>query len=145
MPSPHKRAGQALRRLRNKTGLTMRDVFAMTSVRSKALAENVLSNPQVVYHQEFYDDHPPDLTAGSGVAVMRRHSYRCPSREREIVQLIAEGRSSKEVAVTLGLSLKTAETHRSNILRKLNLHSASELVLYAVRNNIIQVPRPLNA
>ena len=59
-------------------------------------------------------------------------------REREIVQLVAEGRSSKEVACHLNLSVKTAETHRSNIMRKLGLHSVSELVLYAVRNNIVQ-------
>jgi DNA-binding NarL/FixJ family response regulator len=57
-------------------------------------------------------------------------------REREVVQLLAEGRSTKEVAVHLNLSVKTAETHRSNIMRKLGLHSISELVLYAVRNNI---------
>lgn len=61
------------------------------------------------------------------------------SREREIVQLLAEGKSSKEVAGCLNLSVKTAETHRSNIMRKLGLHSVSELVLYAVRNNIVQV------
>ena len=61
------------------------------------------------------------------------------SREREVVQLLAEGKSTKEVAVHLNLSVKTAETHRSNIMRKLGLHSVSELVLYAVRNNIVQV------
>lgn len=60
-------------------------------------------------------------------------------REREIAQLLAEGRATKEVACHLNLSVKTAETHRSNIMRKLGLHSVSELVLYAVRNNIIQV------
>jgi DNA-binding NarL/FixJ family response regulator len=65
------------------------------------------------------------------------------AREREVVQLLAEGKSTKEVAVVLGLSVKTAETHRSNIMRKLDLHSVSELVLYAVRNNIVQVPTPL--
>ena len=65
---------------------------------------------------------------------------RLTAREREIVQLIAEGKSSKEIAVALGLSVKTAETHRSNLMRKLQLHSVSELVLYAVRNNIVQVP-----
>jgi len=61
------------------------------------------------------------------------------AREREVVQLLAEGRSTKEVATQLDLSVKTAETHRSNIMRKLGLHSVSELVLYAVRNNIVQV------
>ena len=60
-------------------------------------------------------------------------------REREVVQLLAEGKSTKEVAAMLNLSTKTAETHRSNIMRKLNIHSVSELVLYAVRNNIVQV------
>jgi two-component system response regulator NreC len=56
-----------------------------------------------------------------------------------VVQLLAEGNSTKEVAVVLGLSVKTAETRRSNIMRKLDLHSVSQLVLYAVRNNIVQV------
>ena len=60
-------------------------------------------------------------------------------REREIVQLLAEGKSTKEVAFILDLSIKTVETHRSNVMRKLGIHSVSELVLYAVRNNIIQV------
>jgi DNA-binding NarL/FixJ family response regulator len=60
-------------------------------------------------------------------------------REREVVQLVGEGKTSKEVAGTLGISLKTAETHRSNILVKLNLHSTVELVLYAVQNDIVDV------
>jgi DNA-binding NarL/FixJ family response regulator len=63
-------------------------------------------------------------------------------REREIVQLLAEGKSSREVADALGLSVKTAETHRANIMRKLNLHSVSDLVMYAVQNNIVHVVRP---
>jgi two-component system response regulator NreC len=63
-------------------------------------------------------------------------------REREVVQLVGEGKTSKEVATILGVSLKTAETHRSNILLKLNLHSTVDLVLYAVRDEIIQVHLP---
>jgi DNA-binding CsgD family transcriptional regulator len=63
-------------------------------------------------------------------------------REREIVQLVAEGKTSKEVAVILDVAVKTADTHRSNILRKLNLHSIAELVLYAVRNEIVHVQLP---
>lgn len=76
-------------------------------------------------------------SSGSPVSTATRS--RLTPREREIVQLLAEGKSSKEVAVTLGLSVKTAETHRSNIMRKLELHSVSDLVLYAVRNNIVHV------
>jgi DNA-binding NarL/FixJ family response regulator len=75
------------------------------------------------------------------VADLRSHD-RLTAREREVVQLLAEGMSSKEVAAQLGLSVKTAETHRSNIMRKLDLHSVSELVLYAVRNNIVQLTLP---
>lgn len=61
------------------------------------------------------------------------------AREREVIQLLAEGRTSKEVAVTLNLSTKTAETHRTNLMRKLGLHSVADLTRYAVRNGIVQV------
>ncbi len=63
-------------------------------------------------------------------------------REGEVIQLLAEGKSSKEVASLLNLSTKTAETHRSNIMRKLGFHSIRDLVVYAVKNNIIQVQMP---
>jgi DNA-binding NarL/FixJ family response regulator len=63
-------------------------------------------------------------------------------REREVVQLLAEGKSSKEVACLLNLSTKTAETHRSNIMRKLGFHSIRDIVVYAIKNNIIQVDVP---
>ena len=61
------------------------------------------------------------------------------SREREVIQLLAEGKTSKEVAVALNLSVKTAETHRTNLMRKLGLHSVADLTRYAVRNGIVQV------
>lgn len=64
---------------------------------------------------------------------------RLTPREREVIQLLAEGKSAKEVASVLNLSTKTAETHRSNIMRKLGFHSIRDLVVYAVKNNIIQV------
>jgi DNA-binding NarL/FixJ family response regulator len=59
------------------------------------------------------------------------------NREREILQLLAEGRTNKVVANMLNLSLYTVETHRTHILQKLNLHSVPELILYAVRKGII--------
>jgi two-component system, NarL family, response regulator NreC len=59
------------------------------------------------------------------------------TREREILQLFAEGKAVKEVASILELSLYTVETHRSNIFQKLNLHSTAELILYAVRKGVI--------
>jgi two-component system, NarL family, response regulator NreC len=59
------------------------------------------------------------------------------TREREILQLLAEGKNNKEVATLLNLSLYTVETHRSNIFQKLNLHSGAELILYAIRKGVI--------
>ena len=58
------------------------------------------------------------------------------AREREIIQLVAEGQSNKAAAVTLGISVKTIEAHRANIMRKLHLRSVSDLVRYAIRNRI---------
>ena len=60
------------------------------------------------------------------------------AREREIIQLVAEGQSNKEAASTLGISVKTIEAHRANVMRKLQLRSVSDLVRYAIRNKIVQ-------
>jgi two-component system response regulator NreC len=59
-------------------------------------------------------------------------------REKEVLQLLAEGRSNKEVATLLNLALSTIETHRASLMQKLNLHNTAEIVLYAVRKGIIQ-------
>ena len=58
-------------------------------------------------------------------------------REREILQLLAEGKTNKDVAAVLNLSVYTVETHRTHILQKLNLHTVPEMILYAVRKGII--------
>ena len=95
--------------------------------------------------------HKPYLTPQ--VADIVLHSYLSPAhtgaeqattpsdrltlREREVLQLLAEGHSTKEVAHVLGVSVKTADTHRSNLMRKLDLHSIAALVRYAVRNDLI--------
>ena len=60
------------------------------------------------------------------------------SREREVLQLLAEGRSNKEVAALLELALSTVETHRANLMQKLSLHNTAEIVLYAVRKGMIR-------
>jgi DNA-binding NarL/FixJ family response regulator len=59
-------------------------------------------------------------------------------REREIVQLIAEGKSNKEVAAILHITIKTVETHRAHIMNKLGLHSVADLVRYAIRNKLTE-------
>jgi DNA-binding NarL/FixJ family response regulator len=76
---------------------------------------------------------------GGGAAEMNKEALNpLTTREREIVQLLAEGKSNKEVASLLAISVKTVETHRSHIMAKLNLHSMSDLVRYAVRNQLVQ-------
>lgn len=69
---------------------------------------------------------------------IERPSRRLTPREREIVQLLAEGKTNKEISACLNISVKTAETHRANIMLKMNFHSVTELVRYAVKNKIIQ-------
>ena len=65
------------------------------------------------------------------------------AREREVLQLLAEGKTTKEAARMLKVSVKTAETHRARLMRKLDLHTVSELVLYAVRNDIVHASAPI--
>jgi len=95
-------------------------------------------------HKPFFTSHATEVILNNfnatrpAIAIPELINKRLTSREREIVQLLAEGKSSKEVAASLGISVKTAETHRANIMRKLDLHSVSELVRYAVRNQIIE-------
>jgi len=91
--------------------------------------------------------HKPYLSSRASVAAagaqpssdgLDRPARRLTPREREIVQLLAEGKSNKEIATYLHISVKTAETHRANIMLKMNFHSVTELVRYAVKNKIIQ-------
>ena len=81
------------------------------------------------------DFHPPEaLLTQKGIT----DRYEALSeREREIFQLVAEGRSNKEAADLLSISPSTVETHRAHILQKLDVHSTAELVLYAVRRGVI--------
>jgi DNA-binding NarL/FixJ family response regulator len=95
-------------------------------------------------HKPFFTPHATEVilskfnSGGSVTEIPESVRDRLTSREREVVQLLAEGKSSKEVASSLCISVKTAETHRANIMRKLELHNVSELVRYAVRNQIIE-------
>jgi len=78
------------------------------------------------------------LNGGSSKRAKEMQGEQLTSRQREIVKLLAEGKTSKEVSALLNLSVKTVETHRANIMRRLSCHSVSDLVRYAVRNNIVQ-------
>lgn len=72
-----------------------------------------------------------------GARKSRTQTGELTSRERQVVQLLAEGKSTKDVAIALDITLKTASTHRTNILRKLELHSLADIVRYAIRNGIV--------
>jgi len=71
--------------------------------------------------------------------VTERHVRHLSIREQQVAQLLAMGKTTKEIAALLQISVKTAETHRSNLMRKMQLHSLSQVVLYAVRNNLVQL------
>jgi DNA-binding NarL/FixJ family response regulator len=113
-------------------------------VKSDSDRDLVIAVETLSRHKPFFTPQATEVilgsfnTGGPVKEVPELVSQRLTSREREIVQLLAEGKSSKEVASSLGISVKTAETHRANVMRKLELHSVSELVRYAVRNQIIE-------
>lgn len=93
-------------------------------------------------HKSYLSSRVTDAATVASAHVAAGNSDRTPRgrltpREREVLQLLAEGKSNKEIAGVLGISVKTAETHRANIMLKLNVHSIADLVRYAVRNNII--------
>jgi DNA-binding NarL/FixJ family response regulator len=114
-------------------------------VKSDSDRDLVLAVEALANHKPFFTPHatelmltnlsasPASLTNGTDTL-----KDRLTTREREIIRLISEGSSSKEVATTLGISVKTADTHRANIMRKLQVHTVSELVRYALRNQIIE-------
>jgi DNA-binding NarL/FixJ family response regulator len=114
-------------------------VVKADSERDLITAVEALSN-----HRSFFTPRATDVILGRVRAgnfqgdIQGLGRNRLTPREREIVELLAEGKSSKEVAEFLTISVKTADTHRANIMRKLDLHSVTELVRYAVRNQIVK-------
>jgi DNA-binding NarL/FixJ family response regulator len=137
------------------------EVLVLTMHHSEELARDVLqagargyvlkrdADENLIAAVESLRQHKPFLTAAVTEFVLDDYLKRgdrqddpavaaVTAREREIIQLVAEGQSNKEVASTLGVSVKTIEAHRANIMRKLHLRSVSDLVRYAIRNKIVQ-------
>jgi DNA-binding NarL/FixJ family response regulator len=137
------------------------EVLVLTMHHSEELARDVLqagargyvlksdADENLIAAVESLRQHKPFLTATVTEFVLDEYVRRrdaapddlpvaVTAREREIIQLIAEGHSNKEAAVSLGISVKTIEAHRGNIMRKLRLRSVSDLVRYAIRNKIVQ-------
>jgi DNA-binding NarL/FixJ family response regulator len=136
------------------------EILVLTMHHSEELARNVLqagargyllksdADQSLIAAVESLSQHKPFLTSTVTEFVLDDYMRRAdaldeglPSltaREREVIQLLAEGKSNKETASALGISVKTVEAHRANVMRKLHLRSISELVRYAIRNKIVQ-------
>ena len=138
------------------------EVLVLTMHHSEELARNVLqagargfilksdADESLIAAVDSLRQHKPFLTSKVTEFVLDDYLKRAEAqddgtphtilttREREIIQLVAEGRSNKEAASALGVSVKTVEAHRANVMRKLHLRSLSELVRYAIRNKIVQ-------
>jgi DNA-binding NarL/FixJ family response regulator len=100
---------------------------------------------QIVNAVAALNRHTPYFSGRVSAALLERFNAGAPAhvngltaREREIVQLIAEGNSNKRIAILLDISVKTVETHRSTVMRKLNIRSMAELVRYAVRHKLVE-------
>ena len=128
---------------------TMHDNEALVSELLRAGARGYLlksdANRHLVAAIEALASHTPFFTADVTEALLRSFTARprrddlvLTPREAQIVQLIAEGHSNKAIAALLGISLKTVETHRASVMRKLNLSSSAALVRYAIRNKVVE-------
>jgi DNA-binding NarL/FixJ family response regulator len=137
------------------------EVLVLTMHHSEELVRNVLqagargyvlksdADESLIAAVESLRDHKPFLTSTVTEFVLDDYVHRAEEdvvnagtvtpREREIIQLLAEGKSNKETASALSVSVKTVEAHRANIMRKLRLRSVTDLVRYAIRNKIVQV------
>ena len=110
----------------------------------KDAGRDLIAALEAIYqHKLFFSSGVSEVLLGgylrrAGETLGPSPSSRLTPREVEIVKLIAEGRANKEVAEVLHISIKTVETHRAHIMEKLGLHSVTELVRYAIRNNIVE-------
>ena len=114
-------------------------------LKSDAAGELVAAVEAIHRNSTYFSSHMSQASLRPDLRGNRRSPEKdtLTKREMQVITLLAEGKSTKEVASLLNLSVKTAETHRSNIMSKLGLHSVTELVLYAVRNSIVQAnPAP---
>jgi DNA-binding NarL/FixJ family response regulator len=149
---------EATRQVRKESPRT--EVLVLTMHHSEELARSVLqagargyvlksdADQNLIAAVNSLRQHKPYLTSAVTEFVLDDYIHRSDDggsgyavvtpREREIIQLVAEGRSNKETAAALAVSVKTVEAHRANIMRKLRLRSASDLVRYAVRNRIVE-------
>lgn len=107
-------------------------------LKSDADRELVAAVDRVRQHQPYYTSRLTETMAESFICGDTEADSPLTTREVEIVRLLAEGKSNKEVAATLGVSIRTAESHRNRIMHKMNFANFSELVRFAVRHNFVE-------
>ena len=133
----------------NDTEQMIRDVLAAGArgylLKSDLAADLLTAVASLLQHKPYFTSKVAEVLLsgirGQGGAFARPSESpvgRLTARQREIVQLIAEGFSTKEMAVRLGVSIKTVETHRANVMRTLGVDSVSDVVRFAVRNGIVE-------
>ncbi len=112
-------------------------------LKSDAVRDLLTGVESISRHKPFFTSHVSEMLLKRSLrpdAITEESPWRhLTAREREIVRLLAEGKSNKEIACELGISVRTAEAHRANITRKLEVHSAVELVRYAVRHKLVEI------
>ena len=107
-------------------------------LKSQALADLVAALHEVARGHVYRSPGIAQTVVDACVGEKRPRGDHLTPREREVLQLIAEGKSTKEVAQVLGVSVKTAEFHRSRLMEKLEIHETASLVRYAIRNGLVQ-------
>jgi DNA-binding NarL/FixJ family response regulator len=110
-------------------------------LKSESARDLALAVQSVLEGRPFFSAKIADVVLGSMTG--RTSTAAAPSvhltpREREVLQLLAEGRTNKEVAAALGLGVKTTATHRASLMKKLGVHTVGDLVRYAVRNKVVE-------
>jgi DNA-binding NarL/FixJ family response regulator len=113
-------------------------------LKSDSERDLILAVENLANHKHFFAPEVTELilgrfsSGGASVEPPAAITERITPIEREIIKLVAEGKGSKDVALAFGISDKTAETYRLNIMRKLDVHTVTELVRYALRNRIVE-------
>jgi DNA-binding NarL/FixJ family response regulator len=108
-------------------------------LKSDASRHLIAAIESLACHQPFFTAKVSEQLLHSLSTRLDHKASALTGRERQVVQLIAEGHSNKQTATVLNISLKTIETHRATVMRKLNLSSSAALVRYAVRNRLVEV------
>jgi DNA-binding NarL/FixJ family response regulator len=128
--------------MRHDNEISMRDAFSAGArgylLKSDAPQQLIAAVQALADRKPFFTDKASQLLLETFLSKTKQDQPILTRREHVVVQLVAEGHSNKQIAATLNISIKTVETHRAAIMRKLDLSSTAALVRYAIRNKLIE-------